>query len=656
MIHQSVYLLQLREHIKSKEPIYKIGRTGQEHIKRFKQYPKDSILFFQQNVFNCYVIEREIIKLFKIKYKQRRDIGIEYFEGDKDIMIKNIQEICNAEALNLKNEKIDIITNDTELIASQNNNTVAITNQIDSPYTSIADDDIALVFYNMNKNTFVCAKESPQMIWFKLNDDCMWERLAGVPIMRKIIKKQLIPVYKKEINIITNLNSEKDITKETIELNNKNIKKINDVIIKIKTYEFLTKVIGQLVTYYLDQNFIEKIDNNPDIMCFGNEIFDLIKCEWRYTLPSDCCSFKCGVKRSELNNDNIDALNTILLDIFTTEERKQYMLNQFSMFLTGRNEAQSFFIWLGAGANGKSLLQDYFKHAFGDYYCALLTSLITGGETPPSSANSELCRGKGKRIAFFSEPEEGKKANNSILKKWSGGDRISCRELYEKQIEYDILFKMVIECNTKFELQDVSDDSIPRRTNYCNFKTKFINDEQYKKQNRVLFDYQKLRVDEYKSIEFIDKIKGTFMYMLVENYKKLKHTNFKYDIPKDMICDRDQFLDNNNEVKVFLKNEYEFTASEKDYISVKDLFSAFNMYGSKNHMKITMKEKDFKTRVSEDVPFKACIQPYINGKQVKIRSVFTNIKARDDDEDDEKDKDNMLVNGKDKDNMFVDDK
>ena len=41
-----IYLLQEREFIKTKEPIYKIGKTKQEKIKRIKSYPNGSELLF----------------------------------------------------------------------------------------------------------------------------------------------------------------------------------------------------------------------------------------------------------------------------------------------------------------------------------------------------------------------------------------------------------------------------------------------------------------------------------------------------------------------------------------------------------------------------------------------------------------------------------
>lgn len=76
-----IYLLQEREFIKTKENIYKIGMTRKENHTRFNQYPKGSILLFQMICPNSKKIETELIKLFKIKFKLRTDIGHEYFEG-----------------------------------------------------------------------------------------------------------------------------------------------------------------------------------------------------------------------------------------------------------------------------------------------------------------------------------------------------------------------------------------------------------------------------------------------------------------------------------------------------------------------------------------------------------------------------------------------
>ena len=85
-----IYLLQEREFIKTKENIYKVGMTKKENHIRFNQYTKCSVLLFQMICYNCKNIEKQIIKLFKEKFKHRRDIGNEYFEGEYKSMIELI--------------------------------------------------------------------------------------------------------------------------------------------------------------------------------------------------------------------------------------------------------------------------------------------------------------------------------------------------------------------------------------------------------------------------------------------------------------------------------------------------------------------------------------------------------------------------------------
>ena len=87
---ESIYLLIEREFLKSDCPIYKIGRSSQENDTRIKQYPKGSKLICLINVEDSKFMEKEMIHLFKHKYIQRKDIGIEYFEGKMEDMRREI--------------------------------------------------------------------------------------------------------------------------------------------------------------------------------------------------------------------------------------------------------------------------------------------------------------------------------------------------------------------------------------------------------------------------------------------------------------------------------------------------------------------------------------------------------------------------------------
>ena len=88
-----IYLLQEREFIKTKENIYKLGKTKQENLKRIQNYPNGTILNIQLECENCDINEKNLIIIFKQKFMQRIDIGTEYFEGDKYEMISIIYNV-----------------------------------------------------------------------------------------------------------------------------------------------------------------------------------------------------------------------------------------------------------------------------------------------------------------------------------------------------------------------------------------------------------------------------------------------------------------------------------------------------------------------------------------------------------------------------------
>jgi hypothetical protein len=100
-----IYLLQEREFIKTNEKIYKVGMTKKENFERFNQYPKGSVLLFQIICHDCKNMEVQVIKQFKEKFIQRKDIGSEYFEGNYKSMIDIIYSTVKSEC-----EEENIIT------------------------------------------------------------------------------------------------------------------------------------------------------------------------------------------------------------------------------------------------------------------------------------------------------------------------------------------------------------------------------------------------------------------------------------------------------------------------------------------------------------------------------------------------------------------
>lgn len=87
-----IYLVQLREHVRSREYIYKIGRTAQQPMQRIAQYPKGSKLFLIIIVNDSVTAETDLLRLFRSKYIPHTELGAEYFEGNPRNMIRDIYD------------------------------------------------------------------------------------------------------------------------------------------------------------------------------------------------------------------------------------------------------------------------------------------------------------------------------------------------------------------------------------------------------------------------------------------------------------------------------------------------------------------------------------------------------------------------------------
>jgi hypothetical protein len=89
-----IYLLKEREFIKSKESVYKVGRTACID-KRMKKYPKGSYLILCLVCKNTYEVEKLLLTTLNLKYLKRKDFGSEYFEGDVLEMMSDISSLVN---------------------------------------------------------------------------------------------------------------------------------------------------------------------------------------------------------------------------------------------------------------------------------------------------------------------------------------------------------------------------------------------------------------------------------------------------------------------------------------------------------------------------------------------------------------------------------
>ena len=96
-----LYLLREREFVRMNEETYKVGRTT-NFANRMGQYPKGSEIIFVVRTPNHTEKEKELLQIFREKFRQIKDYGSEYFNGDVSEMQRVIYQ-----HLDKNNENID---------------------------------------------------------------------------------------------------------------------------------------------------------------------------------------------------------------------------------------------------------------------------------------------------------------------------------------------------------------------------------------------------------------------------------------------------------------------------------------------------------------------------------------------------------------------
>lgn len=103
---KGVYLLQMREFHTKNENVYKIGRSNNV-FRRVKDYG-DSHIYICYPCENIVHMEIKLIHNLKKKFKLRKDIGREHFEGDIfDIMEVFLQTVKENIDINIENSQSD---------------------------------------------------------------------------------------------------------------------------------------------------------------------------------------------------------------------------------------------------------------------------------------------------------------------------------------------------------------------------------------------------------------------------------------------------------------------------------------------------------------------------------------------------------------------
>ena len=136
--------------------------------------------------------------------------------------------------------------------------------------------------------------------------------------------------------------------------------------------------------------------------------------------------------------------------------------------LTGDTREQCMFIAAGDGENGKTTGAETIAAMLGDYATAADSSTFTTAASD-RAARSDLARLRGARLVTADEIEDGAQLAESLVKRLTGGDRITARYLYRDEFEFRPVMKLWLTVNHLPRVQG-DDHAIWRRLQVIPFE------------------------------------------------------------------------------------------------------------------------------------------------------------------------------------------
>jgi P4 family phage/plasmid primase-like protien len=436
--------------------------------------------------------------------------------------------------------------------------------------------EIAAIVKQLFGDNYVCSDISKKT-WYYF-DGVRWIRSDDAHTLRIKLSTDLTKVYEKYRKEYITSKRENDEDEDGDDGERKKadptLKKIKKIIKDLGEPGSKSSIIRECADLLYDPLFEDKLDQNEDLICFTNGIYDLSITRFREGSPFDYVS-KCTnipfIEAYTKDHEHVKQINMIFKMILVNKDLRKYTRRFFATCLKGGNMHKIYFILMGAsGDNGKSSLTAMLEEAFGEYFVKLPTSLITKQRTQSSNATPETAQLRGAKIAVTQETDKGEYLNIGVLKEWTGRDSVYVRGLYKTGGKMRVHAKFITHCN-KLPRTPGYDKAYWNRAKIILCDSTFVSDPPDTLEE--CFRQKRFRVDPLLDVK-IKECASAFMWILTEEFKQYK----KYGMEEPQIIkDTTQAYKNKNDVtsRFIAENLKQDKNSE---VSLKQLYPVFKKW------------------------------------------------------------------------------
>lgn len=434
--------------------------------------------------------------------------------------------------------------------------------------------NIAKYFYNLYPTSYVY---NAVLGWYSIHDNNIWVHAdKGLPNSLKRHLSDTMQDLTREAKATQAAAHQRRLTasvggedaKTELADHQAKMKKIVAAYKNFGTSEFCNGVISFLASYYNDEHLLEKMDMNRNVFAFNNGLYDIERGCFRAITPEDWVCTTTGYPMpTQLNPVVRSELTSLMWNIFEDSDVADYMWNVLSSTLLGTNRWEELYTFTGSGGNGKGVLGELLKTAFGGYFISQDVSLFTKPRERMDQPIPALVEARPCRLFMTTEPEADDKLQCGLLKKISGGDQVEARTLFSPHIiKYVPQFTLILQTNTIPRLNKI-DGGIQRRLRIIQFPFQFVANPTLAHHRRGDSDVKDKKC---KSTAWRDE----FIMMLIERVQVIRRWG-SLTPPQKVREVTNGYLDEHNPIKEWLDTNYVVTHWEDDRIMVTDMRMEF---------------------------------------------------------------------------------
>lgn len=469
---------------------------------------------------------------------------------------------------------------------------------------------VAKLLVEMNGYRFKCASIK-QNLWYEFKNH-RWVKMDDAYSLRKYISEDLAVLFSDRQRTLFTGTKDKVINQKRQEKLMDRAKGIMNIMKKLCNNSFKNGVVKECASLSYDPNFLKNMDENTKLLCFENGVYDLEGDYFRDGCPDDYITFTTGYAHFEYDpeDDYAKSIDDFLNKIQPDPVMKEYLLTLLSTCCAGSISEESFYVFTGSGANGKSKLMELLRHALGDYFKSMDVRLLTEKRSNSSSASPEVADKKGVRACTLDEPNSTDKINTGFMKLFTGGDEIMARALYSDPVYFRPQFKPFLLCN-KLPNIDADDDGTWRRLRVIPFNSKFVKpSEMHKYGKKMPKNHFEADLGLSQQLEEWKQVFASLLIVYHRKYKKagsLKHPPLVVKYTDDYKRKCDVYQD-------FLIDCLTKTDSDKDTINIVALHEMMKKWYKANYDGKCPNPRDLREylekRTDDFNPKKSCLMNY----------------------------------------------